>query len=144
MQRELCSSWSILDQDFDSTLCTSLACSCRSGCCIMVSPCICNRSFKKAWINSKFEFDASSDLIILSKLLKAASSASLLSTSRTCMPCCVCTSVRIRLCLRGIKHVQQTQEACKNVCNSKHVSCIVPGTSPSGKTSAEQQHQSCP
>ncbi len=89
MQRELCSSWSILDQPLASTTCTSFACCCRSGRCIMMSPCICNNSFRKAWMNSKFEFNANSDLTILSKLLMAASSVSLLSTPRTCRPRCI-------------------------------------------------------
>ena len=85
MQRALCSIWSILDHPLASTFCTSCALCCRSGCCMMVSPCICSRSFKKAWMNSKFELDSSSDLTMTRREPRAASLSTLASTSRTCL-----------------------------------------------------------
>ncbi len=85
MQRALCSNWSILDHPLANTLCTSCALCCRSGCCMMASPCICSISFKKAWMNSKFELDSSSDLTTMRRELRAASSSTLDSTSRTCI-----------------------------------------------------------
>ena len=51
---------------------------------MMVSPCICSRSFKKAWMNSKFEFDSNSDLTTMRREPRAASSSTLDSMSRTC------------------------------------------------------------